>query len=130
MSRLFEQNRIAIVWDFDKTLIPRYMQVPLFERYQIDEAAFWQEVSVGSAALEAAGQRVNHDTFYLSVLLRYVRERKMSGLDNALLRELGSTLEFFPGVVEFLRPARHGLPAFLLISSSIFSWSTTLSARG
>ncbi len=36
-STLFTQNIIACVWDFDKTLIPAYMQAPLFRRYGIDE---------------------------------------------------------------------------------------------
>ena len=35
-SRPFEQNIIAMVWDFDKTLISGYMQDPLFKRYAID----------------------------------------------------------------------------------------------
>ena len=44
-STLFTQNIIACVWDFDKTLIPAYMQAPLFRRYGIDEATFWAETN-------------------------------------------------------------------------------------
>ena len=40
-STLFTQNIIACVWDFDKTLIPAYMQAPLFRLYGVDEATFW-----------------------------------------------------------------------------------------
>jgi hypothetical protein len=40
---LFTQNKIAIIWDFDRTLIPYDMQRPLFEHYGVDEATFWQE---------------------------------------------------------------------------------------
>ncbi|AMP37195.1 HAD family hydrolase [Ralstonia solanacearum] len=115
MSRLFEQNRIAIVWDFDKTLIPRYMQVPLFERYNIAEQGFWDEVGAGSKHIESRGQKVNHETFYLNVLLRHVRDGRMAGLDNATLRRLGAELEFFPGVVEFFERSKAwvaGNPAY------------------
>ena len=38
-------NIIAIVWDFDKTLVDGYMQDPIFEHYQVDSAAFWKEVN-------------------------------------------------------------------------------------
>jgi len=40
---LFVQNKIAIIWDFDKTLIPYDMQRPLFEQYGVDEETFWRE---------------------------------------------------------------------------------------
>ncbi len=115
MSRLFEQNRIAIVWDFDKTLIPRYMQVPLFERYDIAEQGFWDEVGDGSRRIESRGQKVNHETFYLNVLLRHVRDGRMAGLDNAALRQLGAELEFFPGAAEFFEHSKTwvaGNPAY------------------
>ena len=106
MSRLFEQNRIAVVWDFDKTLIPRYMQVPLFDRFNIAEQGFWDEVAAGSRQIESRGQKVNHETFYLNVLLRHVRDGRMGGLDNAMLRELGAELEFFPGVTDFFERSK------------------------
>ena len=37
---LYKQNIIACVWDFDKTLIPGYMQTPLFDAFGIDEKLF------------------------------------------------------------------------------------------
>ena len=45
MSNPFGQNIIACVWDFDKTLIPGYMQTPLFEDYGVREAKFLDEVN-------------------------------------------------------------------------------------
>jgi hypothetical protein len=44
-ATLFTQNIIACIWDFDKTLIPDYMQSPLFRRYGVDEATFWAETT-------------------------------------------------------------------------------------
>lgn len=32
---------IALVWDFDKTLVEGYMQDPIFKEYQIDSKEFW-----------------------------------------------------------------------------------------
>ena len=34
------QNVIAIIWDFDKTLINGYMQSPIFEDYRVDEKQY------------------------------------------------------------------------------------------
>lgn len=33
-------NRIAIVWDFDRTLIPEYMQEPIFKKFKVDGGNF------------------------------------------------------------------------------------------
>ncbi len=42
---LFLQNIIAVIWDFDKTLSPQYMQKPIFEAYGVDDKRFWDEVN-------------------------------------------------------------------------------------
>ena len=56
------QTVIAFVWDFDKTLSPGYMQGPLFEEYQIDEAQFWAEVNGLVDHYESRGLRVSRGT--------------------------------------------------------------------
>ena len=79
---LFLQNIIAIIWDFDKTLSPQYMQTPLFKAYGVDETEFWKEVHALPEYYARAGIHVNEDTCYLGHLLTYVREGKMAGLTN------------------------------------------------
>jgi hypothetical protein len=95
---LFLQNVIALIWDFDRTLSPHYMQAPLFKAYGIDEKAFWREVNSLPAHYAKAGIQVQRDTCYLGHLLSYVQSGRMPGLTNARLRELGGEITFFPGV--------------------------------
>ena len=35
-----EQNIVAIIWDFDKTLVDGYMQTPIFKKYGVSESEF------------------------------------------------------------------------------------------
>ncbi len=39
------KNIIAVIWDFDKTLVDGYMQDPIFEDYQVAPKDFWAEVN-------------------------------------------------------------------------------------
>jgi hypothetical protein len=100
---LHPQNVIALVWDFDKTLIPGYMQDPIFEAYNIDEEAFWREVNALPTYFARQGVTVHPDTAYLNHLLTYVQHGRMPGLTNARLRELGAGIRFHPGLPEFFR---------------------------
>ena len=103
---LFLQNIIAIIWDFDKTLTPQYMQAPLFKAYGIDEKTFWREVNSLPAFYRRAGVHLQPDTSYLSHLLTYVKEGIMPDLTNARLRELGAEIAFFPGIPELFGELR------------------------
>jgi len=94
----FSQNVIAVIWDFDKTLSPQYMQSPLFSSYGVDEQAFWREVNALPDYYGRAGIHVQKDTCYLGHLLTYVHEARMAGLSNAHLRQLGDKIAFFVGV--------------------------------
>ena len=38
-------NIIAVIWDFDKTLVDGYMQDPIFKEYGVDAESFWAEVN-------------------------------------------------------------------------------------
>ena len=104
MAVPFSQTVIAVVWDFDKTLIPGNMQGPLFRRYGVDERAFWAEVDgLHEFYLRHGAQRVSDDNLYLNHILEYVRAGRFKGLNNAVLRELGAELTFHPGMPDFLR---------------------------
>ena len=98
---LFFQNVIAVIWDFDKTLSPTYMQRPIFEAYDIDETVFWAEVRALPAYYQRAGVKVQEDTCYLGHLLSYVKHGKLPGLTNAKLQELGGQVALFQGLPEF-----------------------------
>jgi len=96
------QNVIAIIWDFDKTLIPDYMQTPLFKHYAVNEQHFWAENNSLVELYKKQGIKVNTETIYLNHILTYVRNGIFKGLSNALLRELGNQITFFDGLPEFL----------------------------
>lgn len=98
----FEQKIIAVVWDFDKTLISGYMQEPLFKRYHISGDTFWKEVNCLGAYYAKQGIHINRDTVYLNHILTYVREGVLKGLSNRILKECGAELQFYPGLPDFL----------------------------
>lgn len=97
---LFLQNVIAIIWDFDKTLSPHYMQTPLFAHFGVDEDQFWREVNALPSYYARAGITVQRDTCYLGHMLTYVQAGIMDGLSNALLVELGRQIQFYGGIPE------------------------------
>lgn len=100
-TTLFTQNIIACIWDFDKTLIPDYMQKPLFRRYGVDEARFWAETNKLVETYARRGHRISGEIGYLNHILTYVLAGKMPGLNNRVLRELGAEIAFYPGLPEF-----------------------------
>lgn len=111
-SSLFLQNVIAIVWDFDKTLIPGYMQAPLFGAYGVDAETFWEEVNALPEFHRANGlELVSPDSLYLNHMLTYVRQGVFAGLNNQRLRELGGELELYMGVPAIFESLRARLAA-------------------
>ncbi|MEX2044482.1 MAG: haloacid dehalogenase-like hydrolase [Opitutus sp.] len=100
-TTLFTQNTIALIWDFDKTLIPDYMQLPLFKRYGIDEAVFWDETNKLAAHYRTRGYHLSPEIAYLNHLLTYVRSGPMAGLNNRILYECGADITFYQGLPDF-----------------------------
>ena len=108
---LFLQNVIAIIWDFDRTLSPHYMQEPLFAHYGVDPRRFWEEVHALPTYYAKAGINVQRDTCYLGHLLTYVQSGIMKDLSNAKLREFGRDIRFYEGVPEIFSRLRAILDA-------------------
>ena len=98
---LFTQNKIAIIWDFDKTLIPYDMQRPLFRYYGIDEPTFWRESNALPEYYRTLGYELVAEQMYLRHIVTYVKAGRFKGLNNALLRQLGGELTFYPGLPDF-----------------------------
>ncbi len=105
-TTLFTQNTIALIWDFDKTLIPDYMQSPLFRRYGIDEANFWAETNALMEQYRKRGYALAGELGYLNHLLTYVKEGPMRGLNNKILQECGADIKFYPGLPDFFDRAK------------------------
>ncbi len=103
---LFTQNILTCIWDFDKTLIPGYMQAPLFRRYGVDEALFWHEVNSLAEHYRRRGYTISGESAYLNHLLTCVRTGAMEGLNNATLRECGREIAFYAGLPEFFDELR------------------------
>jgi len=102
-TTLFTQNTIACIWDFDKTLIPEYMQSPLFRRYGVDEATFWAETNKLTEHYRKRGYHLSPEIAYLNHLLTYVLSGPLKGLNNQILRECGADIKFYQGLPEFFR---------------------------
>ena len=105
-TTLFTQNTIACIWDFDKTLIPEYMQSPLFRRYGIDEANFWAETNGLIEQYRRRGYHLAGELGYLNHLLTYTRAGPLAGLNNKILFDSGADIKFYPGLPEFFDRAK------------------------
>ena len=85
------QNIIGIVYDYDQTLSPTYMQDEvLFPKFGINPAEFWKRCKV---LVEEQG--FESELAYLKAMIDYL---EMDGPSNADLEELGKGLQFFPGL--------------------------------
>lgn len=96
------QNIIAFIWDFDKTLIPEYMEDPIFKYYKIDGKQFWDEVNhLPHLYREQGIEHIAKDTLYLNHILTYIQKNIFKGLNNKLLRQLGKKIIFNKGIPDF-----------------------------
>lgn len=88
------QNILAIVYDFDHTLSPHYMQDHTILRHAgIDPSEFWPSCT---ALIKERGY--DQELAYMKRMLDYESIRNLS---NADLQAMGPDLTFFPGVPDF-----------------------------
>ena len=100
-------NIIAIIWDFDKTLINGYMQDPIFEEYGIDSNEFWKEVNeLPDKYRKEQNVKVNPETIYLNHFINYTKNGTFKGLNNEKLRQYGKKMKFYPGVPEIFEKTK------------------------
>lgn len=97
------QNIIAVIWDFDKTLIDGNMQDPIFEEYHIDKAKFWQHVNALPAHYAKEGVKVNADTIYLNQFIKDAQNGIFKGLNNEKLKTFGQKQKYYHGVPEIFK---------------------------
>lgn len=96
-----KSNIVACVWDFDKTLIPNYMEEVIFEEFGIDSNKYWEEVNSLAKYYRKQGIIINEDCASLNHMLTYIKSGKLKGLTNRMLREAGKKIKFFPGLPDF-----------------------------
>jgi hypothetical protein len=96
------QNVIAIVYDYDQTLSPNYMQdEALFPHFGINPKSFWERCNE-----LVTSEGYDNELAYMKAILDYL------GMDrptNAQLRELGTKMNFYPGLPEMFEEFRKGL---------------------
>lgn len=87
------QNVVGVVYDYDQTLSPTFMQDEvLFPRFGINSAEFWKRCS---QLVDAEGYE--SELAYLKVMLDYLELDRPSNQD---LRDLGKDLKFYHGVID------------------------------
>ncbi len=104
-----EQNIIAVIWDFDKTLISEYMQTPIFEDYGIDPAEFWKENNSLKEYYRGQNIKINPDTIYLNHFITCTKQGIFKGLNNNKLHEYGKKLKYYAGIPQIFEAINNNI---------------------
>jgi len=96
------QNTIALIYDYDQTLSPTYMQEEaLFPVFGIDSKQFWARC--GELVKD---QGYDNELAYMKVMLDYL---DMDRPKNSELKKLGEKLTFYKGLPEMFEEFKSGL---------------------
>jgi len=96
------QNTIAIVYDYDQTLSPNYMQdEALFPHFGINSKSFWERCG---ELVQQGGY--DNELAYMKVMLDYL---EMDRPTNAQLRDLGKKMNFYAGLPAMFEEFQTGL---------------------
>ena len=106
---VWPQTVIAMVWDFDQTLIRGSMISAILNDYQIPEDEFWNDVSALADQYAGHNLRVDPQSMYPNHLLTLAWNGRMSGLNNARLRSYGEQLAYYEGMPDFLHTIAEGV---------------------
>lgn len=96
------QNTIAIIYDYDQTLSPAYMQEEaIFPEFGIKAEHFWKRCQE-----LVHDQGYDNELAYMKVLLDQL---EMDRPTNKRLKELGAKLNFYPGLPEMFEEFQNNL---------------------
>lgn len=96
------QNTIALIYDYDQTLSPAYMQEEaIFPEFGINSERFWKQCQT-----LVKEQSYDNELAYMKVMLDYL---EMDRPTNKHLRKLGEKLNFYPGLPEMFEEFKSGL---------------------
>ncbi len=91
-----KQNIIAIVYDFDGTLMPGSIQEEtIFSEYRIDKEAFWKKAN------QLVKERGYERTLSYLKLLIHDAPFAEKPLSREMMHKLAEKITFFPGVVDY-----------------------------
>lgn len=126
---MFRTKKVAVIFDFDKTLSVNYMQRVIFDEYGIDDDEFWEECQKFSDQNQGLLGSNHAELSYMNMFLQYAEKGKLPGFTNAKLAELGKNIELYPGVETLLYDLHKMGVEIYIVSSGIRSLLTHFEDR-
>lgn len=100
-------HKIAVIFDFDGTLIPGNMQDLLFKKRGVDPKDFWGAVEEYRTKLSRYSRALSYLNFLCDCInkmnFEYPWASKLHGISMREFYSIGEELQYYPGVEEFFR---------------------------